>query len=62
MWTWCKIDQRECLAFAQGQNIEKNFHVWNCTIAEVLEEKLVFVMKYRSLPEGKGEGGMGYQL
>jgi len=38
-----------------------NFHVWNCTIAEVVEKKLVFVMKYRSLPFGKGEGGMGFK-
>jgi len=30
-------------------------------MVEVVEMKLVFVMKYRSLPFGKGEGGMGHR-
>jgi len=46
----------------QGQKIEMNFHVWNCKMVEVVEMKLVFVLKYRSLPFGKGEGGMGFLL
>jgi hypothetical protein len=37
-----------------------NFHVWNWAMAEVAETRLVFVMKYRSLPFGKGGGGMGF--
>ena len=55
-----KPSQREGLACTQDQQIETAFHVWNCTLAEVVEMKLVFVMKYRSLPFGKGDGGMGH--
>jgi len=33
--------------------------VWICTIVEVEDMLPGFVMKYRSLPFGKGDGGMG---
>ena len=33
--------------------------IWNCTIGEVEDMELGFVLKYRSLPFGKGDGGMG---
>ena len=38
-----------------------NFHVWNFTIAEVVEMKLVFVMKYRAFLSGRETEGWATQ-